>query len=156
MRASNFFAIFALIFGFAFTVIAQEAKPTPPPNVEDDGEIIKVESRLVIVPVSVLDASGQPILNLKVQDFRVAEDNKTQEIEQVSDAEKVPLEIAILFDISASTDALFKFEQQTAAKFLQEVMRPEDRAAIFTIGARPVLVQPRDVADKSAQAIQAI
>jgi len=146
--------IFILFSAFAFSAFAQTAQPTPP--VEDDGEVIKVESRLVIVPVSVLDASGQPILNLKAQDFRVAEDNKTQQIEQVSDAEKVPLEIAILFDISASTDALFKFEQQTAAKFLQEVMRPEDRAAIFTIGARPVLVQPRDVADKSAQAIQAI
>jgi len=156
VRASNFFAIFALIFGFAFTVIAQEAKPTPPPNVEDDGEIIKVESRLVVVPVSVLDASGQPVLGLKAQDFRILEENKSQEIAQVSDAEKVPLEIALLFDVSASTDAMFQFEQETAAKFLQEVMRPEDRATVFTIGANPIMIQGRDSAEKSAIAIKSI
>jgi len=156
VRASNFFAIFALIFAFALSVVGQEAKPTPPPNVEDDGEIIKVESRLVVVPVSVLDASGQPVLGLKAQDFRILEENKSQEIAQVSDAEKVPLEIALLFDVSASTDAMFQFEQETAAKFLQEVMRSEDRATVFTIGANPVMIQGRDSAEKSAIAIKSI
>ncbi len=154
MKLSNFLAIFALIFAFAFSVIAQEVKPTPP--AEDDGEVIKVESRLVVVPVSVLDASGQPVLGLKAQDFRILEENKPQEIAQVSDAEKVPLEIVLLFDVSASTDKMFQFEQETAAKFLQEVMRPEDRATIFSIGANPVLIQARDTAEKSAASIKSI
>jgi len=155
VKLSNFVAIPALIFAFAFSVIAQEVKPTPPPA-EDDGEVIKVESRLVVVPVSVLDANGQPVLGLKAQDFRILEESKSQEIAQVSDAEKVPLEIAILFDVSASTDTMFQFEQETAAKFLQEVMRPEDRATIFTIGANPVLIQARDTAEKSAASIKSI
>lgn len=156
MKSSKLTAIVAIIFAFTFSLFAQTPKTTPTPTVEDDGDIIKVESRLVIVPVSVLDASGQPIAGLKPQDFRVLEENKQQEIAQVSDAEKVPLEIAILFDVSASTDAMFQFEQETAAKFLQEVMRPEDRATIFTIGAKPVIVQGRDVAAKSAIAIKSI
>jgi Ca-activated chloride channel family protein len=155
VKLSNFVAIFGLIFASAFFVIAQEVKPTPPP-VEDDGEVIKVESRLVVVPVSVLDASGQPVLGLKAQDFRVAEENKRQEIAQVSDAEKVPLEIVLLFDVSASVDAMFQFEQEAAAKFLREVMRPEDRATIFTIGEDARLIQARDSADKSAIAIKSI
>ena len=162
MKLQRFLFIFVLISSFAFSNIAQtsQPKPTPTPKtnnqVEDDGEIIKVNSRLVIVPVSVLNSSGQAVLGLKAQDFRVLEENKIQEIAQVSDAEKVPLEIALLFDISASTDSMFEFEQNTAARFLQSVMRPEDRATIFTVGEKPVIVQARGTADNSAIAIKSI
>ncbi len=51
---------------------------------------------------------------------------------------------------------MFQFEQVSAAKFLQEVMRPEDRATIFTIGDRPIMIQPRDAAGKSAISIKTI
>src|SRR5215213_3735389 len=142
LKPPQFFYLFALITIFTFPVFAQNPKPTPP--VENDDEPIKVSSRLVVVPVSVTDASGQPILGLTAKDFFVAEENRPQTIEKVSDADKVPLEIAILFDVSASTDAMFQFEQETAAKFLQDVMRPEDHATIFTIGEHPILIQPRD------------
>jgi Ca-activated chloride channel homolog len=147
--------IFFLIIAFTFSVYAQIAQPTPT-KVEEDGEVIKVSSRLVVVPVSVTDAGGQPVLGLKAEDFRVSEENKPQQIEQVSDAEKVPLEIVLLFDVSASTDAMFKFEQETAAQFLQEVMKPEDRATIFSIGSAPRLIQARDSAEKTAAAIKSI
>jgi VWFA-related protein len=158
-RTNGILGFIALTLIFVFSAFAQTGNPTPTPKtqkIEDDGDVIKVESRLVVVPVSVTDANGQPILGLKAQDFRVAEEGEPQQIEQVSDAEKVPLEIVLLFDVSASTDAMFQFEQETAAKFLQEVMRPEDRATIFTIGERPVLIQPRDAADKSAISIKKI
>jgi len=145
----------AAIVAFTFSAIAQTVQPSPPP-IQDDGDVIKVNSRLVVIPVSVTDAAGQPVLGLKAQDFRVAEENKAQQIEQVSDAEKVPLEIILLFDVSASTDTMFKFEQETAAQFLREVMKPQDRAAIFTIGSTPRLIQARDAADKSAIAIKSI
>ncbi|HEY0462465.1 MAG TPA: VWA domain-containing protein [Pyrinomonadaceae bacterium] len=154
LRRQQIFHLFALIAIFSFTVFAQN--PTPTPKVEDDNEPIKVSSRLVVVPVSVTDTSGQPILGLTAKDFFVSEENKAQQIEKVSDADKVPLEIAILFDVSASTDAMFQFEQDTAAKFLQDVMRPEDHATIFTIGEGPVLLQPRADATKSAISIKSI
>jgi VWFA-related protein len=150
------FGIILLILAFALSAFAQIPKPTATPVAIDDGDVIRVDSRLVVVPVSVTDAAGLPVLGLKAQDFRILEDNKLQEIAQVSDAEKVPLEIALLFDISASTDSMFQFEQETAAKFLKEVMRPEDRATIFTLGKGLGLVQARDSADKSAVSIRSI
>ena len=146
--------VLILMLIFAFPIFAQTAKPTLPPV--DEGDVIKVNSRLVVVPVSVTDAAGQPVSGLKSDGFRIAEEGKNQQIENVSDAQKVPLEIALLFDISASTDSMFKFEQETAAKFLREVMRPDDKATIFTIGAKSVLIQPRDSAEKAAAAIQSI
>lgn len=146
--------ILGIILTFSFSVSAQTPTPTPPPV--DDGEIIKVDSRLVVVPVSVTDSNGQPVLNLTKQDFRISEENKPQEVAEIGNAEKVPLEIALLFDVSASTDSMFKFEQETAAQFLRDVMRPDDRATIFTVGERTILVQARDTSDKSAISVKTI
>lgn len=150
---------FALIFCSFVNLKAQNPTPSatpPPPPAADSGDVITVDSRLVVVPVSVTDAAGEPVLGLKAQDFRVLEENKAQVIDHVGTADSVPLEIALLFDISATTNPMFKFQQETAAKFLQEVMRPADRATIYTIGADPILLQPRDTAEKSIATIRSI
>ena len=148
------FASLAIILAGFSTVPAQKPTPTPKPAVDDD--IIKVSSRLVVVPVSVTDTNGNPVQGLTAQDFRIAEEGKQQTIENVGSADKVPLEIALLFDVSASTDTMFKFELETAAKFLKDVMRPEDRATVFTIGESPVLLQPRDTAERTIATIHTI
>jgi Ca-activated chloride channel family protein len=139
---------------FATTLVAQN--PTPTPKIQEDDTVIKVDSRLVVVPVSVTDAKGDPVLGLTAKDFSVEEEGRKQTLENAGDALSVPLEIALLFDVSASTDAMFKFEQETAAKFLREVLRPDDRAVIYTVGQKPVMVQGRDTAEKSIAAIMNI
>jgi VWFA-related protein len=153
-RIPRLFFVLIVTFAAVAAAASQTPKPTPTPN-EEEG-IVKVESRLVVVPVSVTGADGQPVTGLTTQDFRVIEEGKPQKIENVGSADAVPLEIALLFDVSASTDAMFKFEQETAAQFLREVMKPNDRATVFTIGAAPILVHPRDNADASAAAIRTI
>jgi Ca-activated chloride channel family protein len=150
------FFVLNLLLLVSLAAFSQTPKPTATPKISDDEGVIKVDSRLVVIPVSVTDASGQPVQGLKIGDFNVSEDGHRQKIDSVLPAEAVPLEIALLFDVSASTDAMFKFEQDTAAKFLQDVLKPNDRATIFTVGATPVLVQPRDTAEHSIAAIKAI
>ena len=144
----------ALIFGISSIAISQTATPTPKPKVDD--EIIKVDSRLVVVPVSVTDATGQAVTGLTAQDFRISEEGRNQTIESLGNADVVPLEIALLFDVSASTDPMFRFEQETAAKFLRDVMRPIDRATIFTIGQKPVLAQGRQTAENAIAGVMRI
>src|SRR5204863_1357953 len=119
----------------------------------EEGGVIKVDSRLVVIPAAVIDANGAPVSGLKAEDFRVVEEGKVQKVDNVATADAVPLEIALLFDVSASTDAMFRFEQDTAAKFLKEVMRPDDRAVIYTIGQKPILVQGRDTAEKATASV---
>ncbi|MDQ3252420.1 MAG: VWA domain-containing protein [Acidobacteriota bacterium] len=117
-------------------------KPSPSPPVEDDdGEVIRVTSNLIVVPVSVTDARGEPVQGLKVADFRLAEEGRQQEIAQVGDAEQVPLDIAILFDVSSSVTKKFEFQKQAAAGFLKQVLKPVDRAAIFTIAEKARMEQ---------------
>jgi Ca-activated chloride channel family protein len=153
---SRFFAlnIFAVLI-FAATAFGQTPTSTPPP---DDGsdEVIRVDSRLVVIPVSVTTPSGDPILGLTTEDFKVAENGKPQVLETVGNAETVPLEFALLFDISATTSPMFRFQQETAAAFLMDVMKDADRATIYTIGASPILVKERATAAEAVAAVRSI
>lgn len=138
----------------ALSVMAQ-VKPSPTPTPEEN-DVIRVDSNLVVVPVSVVDANGQPVAGLTAKDFILREENRVQEIAQVSDAEKAPLEIALLFDVSASIESMFDFQKSTAARFLQEVMREGDRATIIAVGNRPILVQSRADARTAVDAIMSV
>lgn len=148
--------VFGTIIFLSAIAFAQTPTPAATPPIPEEDQVVKVDSRLVVVPVSVTNAAGEPVLGLAAKDFRVAEEGKVQVIDNVGNAENVPLEIVLLFDVSASTDKMFKFEQETAAKFLREVMRAEDRATIFSVGQKPMLIQTRDTAEKSVASIMSI
>lgn len=146
--------VFVLVALLTSAFCARAQTPTPKPTPDD--EIIKVSSRLIVVPVSITDSNGNPVTGLNAQDIAITEEGRRQQIETLGNADTVPLEFALLFDVSASTDAMFKFQLDTAAQFLRNVMRPEDRATIFTIGNDPVLFQPRGTGERSAAAVQTI
>jgi VWFA-related protein len=124
---------------------APTPKPTPTPAPKDeDFEVIRVTSNLVMVPVSVVDTKGEPVRGLQVSDFRLDEEGRTQRIAEIGNPDEVPLDIAILFDVSSSVSqkGFFSFQQRAAASFLKQVLKPVDRAAIFTIADQPTLVSP--------------
>lgn len=138
-------------------------KPTPtptpvPPPKDEDVDVIRVQSNLVMVPVSVVDTSGQPVLGLQVTDFRVVEQRREQQLTDLGNPDQVPLDIAILFDVSSSVSqkGFFQFQQRAAASFLRQVMKPTDRAAVLTIGKEPLLDAPLAPADAAALRIQQI
>lgn len=155
-----FIFVFTALFSVSLYSQTPPPAPTPTPpasqTLGEEDQVIKVDSRLIVVPVSVTTQTGDPVTGLTARDFKVVEEGRPQQIDSVGNAENVPLEIALLFDVSASTDAMFKFQQETAAKFLQDVMKPSDRATVFTVGAEPVLVHGRDTLESSAAAIKAI
>ena len=134
-------------------------KPTPTPKPEPEVlDVIKTTSNLVMVPVSVTDQTGQAVQGLKVADFRLLEEGKQQEISGLGDPEQVPLAIALLFDISSSTSqkGFFASQQNAAATFLRLVMKPTDRAAIFTITGQATMIQPLSSAETSAASMLTI
>lgn len=132
-----------------------QSKPSPSPKPPDDEEyeVVRISSNLVVVPVSVTDAAGQPVPGLKVEDFRLREEGREQPIAQIGDPEQVPLEIALLIDISGSINASFDFEKEAAARFLKQVLKPEDRATIFVIDRTPLLRQTRSPADAAVRGL---
>src|ERR1043166_9538924 len=121
-------------------------KPTPTPApIEYD--VVRVNSNLIVVPVSVSDAQGQPVLGLKQNDFRIEEDGRPQEVAQLGDPEQVPLDIALLIDVSSSVSERFAFEEQAATRFLKQVLRPVDRATIYAVDRVPRLEQGRTTSE---------
>src|SRR5262245_53128374 len=131
-----------------------KAKPTPTPTPPEKEviDVIRTTSNLIMVPVSVTDRDGQAVRGLIKTDFRLLEEGKQQEISEIGDPEQVPLAIALLFDISSSVSqkGFFAFQQNAAAAFLKQVMKPNDRAAIFTIASQPAMVQPLSTAEEAA------
>jgi Ca-activated chloride channel family protein len=121
--------------------------PTPAPTPEPEYEVLKVSSNLVVVPVSVTDAQGQPVMGLKQTDFNIQEDGKAQEISQLGDPEQVSLDIALLIDVSSSVTERFAFEEEAATRFLKQVLRPNDHATLYAIDRAPRLEQARSTAD---------
>ena len=121
-------------------------KPTPTPAPEEL-DVVRVTSNLIVVPVSVTDANGQPVLGLTANDFRLEEDGRAQQITQLGDPEQVPLDIALLVDVSSSVTERFGFELQAATSFLKQVMRQADHATLFAIDKTPRLEQTPASAD---------
>lgn len=115
--------------------------PTPASTAPDEGEIT-VESNLVPIPVSVLDAAGRPAPNLKISDFVLEIDGKPAEISELTRSE-TPIRLAMLFDNSSSVSIARQFEQEAALKFFRRVIRPEkDLAALYSVSTYVRLEQP--------------
>lgn len=132
-------------------------KTTPPPGETiDDEEVIRVTSNLVVVPVSVTNEKGEPVQGLKVPDFRLDEQGRAQEIAQIGDPDQVPIELVLLLDISGSVNARFAFEQEAAARFLKEVLKPSDHATLYSIAITPRQEQARATADVTAQKLMSV
>jgi VWFA-related protein len=89
---------------------------------------------------------------LQAGDFRIQEEGRLQEIAELGNPEQVPLDIALLFDVSSSVSqkGFFEFQQKAAASFLKQVLKPADRAAIFTITDQARLVGPLAPAEQAA------
>ena len=129
--------------------------PTAAPKIEaeDDG-IIRVESALVPIPVSVVDSTGRAITNLRLEDFELSVNGIAAEISELFRSE-TPVRLALLFDNSSSVTIAREFEKKAAIRFLKRVLRPEkDLAALYSVSTGTRLEQP--LTKNSDQLVQAI
>ena len=86
-----------------------QQNPTQNPAQKED-QPVRLTSRLVLVPVSASDASGKPVKDLTAEDFVIEEEGRRQNIASLGEPGKVPVEIALLFDVSGSIRGQFEFE----------------------------------------------
>jgi VWFA-related protein len=108
---------------------------------EGDDEVVRISSNLVPVPASVVDPRGRAVTDLKLEDFELRVDGAVRPVAEISRAE-TPVSIALLFDNSSSLNETRSFERQAGIKFLKSVVRPVDRAAVYSIETTPVLAHP--------------
>ena len=125
LRATSLPILILAICSLAF---AQQQKPTPDPAAVTGDEVVRVETTLITVPVSVMDRQGRFIADLQKTDFHLFEGNVEQEIAFFETADK-PFTVALVLDMSESTEFKLKEIQDAANGFLAQ-LRPEDRVII--------------------------
>src|ERR1044072_16718 len=112
-----------------------------PPGVlaQDDDEIIKVDSNLVVLNASVIDGKGLPVVGLRQRSFHIFEDGVEQKIE-VFESEETPFAAVILIDTSGSMEERIMLARSAAITFLGGI-REDDVAAIYNFDSEVKLIQ---------------
>ncbi|HLM60474.1 MAG TPA: VWA domain-containing protein, partial [Pyrinomonadaceae bacterium] len=102
--------------------------------VNPDEEVVKVETNLVTMPVSVYDRNGLYIPNLRQTDFKIFEDGVEQEIAYFGTSEQ-PFTVILLIDVSPSTE--YKIDDiQAAAIAFVDLLKPQDNVMVIQFDER--------------------
>lgn len=109
---------------------------------QDDDEVVRVNTDLVVLNVTVTDQAGQYVPGLKLANFKIFEDGKeipTQLVASFSLHES-PFASVVLLDTSGSMESRMSLARSAAIRFLDR-LREEDVAAVFKFDTKVEQVQ---------------
>ncbi|MBS1855431.1 MAG: VWA domain-containing protein [Acidobacteria bacterium] len=115
---------------------------------ENRSGVIRVDVDLVNVLCSVRDRSGGWATGLGRGDFEVREDGRSREITHFAADTDSPMTVALMVDVSGSVSGILGVERDAARRFLEEVLRPGDRALVGGFGSTIPIWQ--DLTDSAA------
>lgn len=107
----------------------------------DDGDVIRVDTDLVVIPVQVSEKKGRPVVDLKQSEFKIFENGLEQEIAYFSDEDQ-PFTVALMLDMSYSS--VFRLNEiQAAAWDFVNQLRENDRVMVVAFAGKVrVLCEP--------------
>ena len=100
------------------------------PEEIDAGDVIRVNTTLVTLPVSVTDRDGRYIPNLRKEDFRLWEEGVEQNVAFFSSVDK-PFSVVLMIDTSGSTRYRLAEIQDAAITFVNQLRR-DDRVMVLS------------------------
>ncbi|MDQ2937962.1 MAG: VWA domain-containing protein [Acidobacteriota bacterium] len=100
------------------------------PEEVEAGDVIKVNTTLVTLPVSVTDRDGRYIPNLRKEDFRLWEDGIEQDVAFFSSVDK-PFSLVLMIDTSGSTRFRLEDIQDAAITFVNQ-LRQDDSVMVVS------------------------
>jgi VWFA-related protein len=128
---------------------ASNASATGAPDT-DDLPLIRKRVDEVNVVFTVTDKREHFVKDLTQNDFRVMDDNKPASVQSFSRQTNLPLRVGLLIDASNSVRDRFKFEQESAIEFLNQIVRPRfDKAFVIGFDTTPEVTQ--DFTDSAEQ-----
>jgi Ca-activated chloride channel family protein len=135
---------------------ASTATQNAGPEEVSEGDIVRVNTTLVSLPVSVTDRDGKYIPNLRKEDFRVWEDGVEQQVAYFASTEK-PFTVALVIDTSGSVRERLREIQDAAMSFIND-LRPDDRVMVvsFDDKIRFILSDPTNDRNAIRGAIQQV
>ncbi len=112
-------------------------KPEPPkveapagPEEVDAGDVIRVNTTLVTIPVSVMDRDGRYVPNLQKEEFRIWEDGVEQDVAFFQSVDK-PFSVVLMLDTSPSTQFRLEEIQDAAITFVNQ-LRADDKVMVVS------------------------
>src|ERR1700689_4606678 len=132
-RAIATLCTFALA-GYCPFAHARPSNPPPrqPQQQQRQKGPIRVQTDLVSILASVTDDKGEPVIGLAQSAFQLTEQGIAQKIVRFEPQTNRPLDLALMIDTSGSAAIELKIERDAAEHFVQEVVRPNDRLAVFS------------------------
>ena len=129
---------------FSSAARAQEAPgpaaPVPSESQKTNSNVLKTETEMTLVNVTVTDPLGRLVTGLEQENFRVYENGSEQEIIRFA-SEDVPVSIGVIFDMSGSmTDKIDK-SRLAAVQFFRTA-NPQDEFFLINFNDRAQLVSP--------------
>jgi VWFA-related protein len=122
-------------------------------GVEIEGDVLKVSTALVTVPVSVMDPNGKYIPDLSRDDFKIFEEGIEQRIAYFATIDQ-PFTVVLLIDTSGSTDYRLEEIQEAAIAFVNQ-LKAEDRVMVISFDERiDVLIEPTSDRNELIRAIR--
>ncbi len=100
---------------------------------------IRVDTNLVLIPVTVTDPMNRFVTGLERENFKVLEDKKEQMIASFS-SEDAPLSIGVIFDCSGSMGKKLEKSRQAVSQFFRTA-NPEDEFFLVQFGDTADMVQ---------------
>jgi len=101
---------------------------------------IRIDTNLVLVPVSVVDPNNRPVTGLEREHFKVLDDHVEQVLTHFS-MDDEPVAVGLVFDISGSMGAKLRMSRMAAAQFFQ-TSNPEDEFFLVEFNDTPKMVVP--------------
>jgi len=123
------------------TILSSDsATSTAPAGPEEvgEGDVVRVDTSYVSVPVSVQDRLGRFVPNLKREDFTVFENGIEQKIDYFEPTE-MPFTVALVLDTSPSTHFHLDQIKEAAIEFAKK-LRPQDRVLIVSFNEKVLLL----------------
>ena len=126
--------------GRAQNTVRKKAPP-PTPKEEQTGATLRVDTSLVLVPVTVNDPLNRPVTGLEKENFRVYDDKIEQEITQFA-MDDEPVAVGLVFDTSGSMGEKLKTSRLAAKAFFRTSNEDEDEYFLVEFDDTPRLVAP--------------
>src|ERR1700748_2779772 len=113
----------------------QDQHDKKPPEVVDEDEVLKIDTDLVLVDVTVTDAEGRPVRGLRPEDFKLYEDGEQRpvaflNVERREGGER-PVAVVFAVDVSGSMTPEEMARLQTAMRAFSDKL--SNRPASFAL-----------------------
>ena len=119
---------------------SQAVTPSATPPLKEEDEVIKVETNLVTMPVSVLDRDGRFISGLTQKDFKIFENGVEQSVDYFQSVEQA-FTVVLMIDVSPSTRYRIDEIHRSATSFVEQ-LRPNDRVMVISFDEEVHVLSP--------------